>query len=105
MRWQVALGLKADFMATVGMSRVQSRERYPTSRPRSVDSDPVGPHDSVGPLDGQMNGELKGQPNGHANGHPKGSLPPSTAHDHQPFSEDELALALKRSHLAVPAHG
>lgn len=27
-----------------------------------------------------------------------------TAHDHQPFTEHDLALALKRSHLAVPAH-
>lgn len=27
----------------------------------------------------------------------------STAHDHQPFTEQELALAMSRSHLAVPA--
>lgn len=31
------------------------------------------------------------------------SPPMSTAHDHQPFSEADLALALNRSHLAVPA--
>lgn len=28
----------------------------------------------------------------------------NTAHDHQPFTEQELARALQRSHLTVPAH-
>lgn len=27
-----------------------------------------------------------------------------TAHDHEPFSEQELNLALQRTHLAVPSH-
>ena len=61
----------------VGLSRVQSRERAP---PRS---------------DGL------GEPRAS-----DGNVPPkmSTAHDHEPFSEQELNLALQRTHLAVPSH-
>jgi hypothetical protein len=62
-----------DDIANVGISRVQSQE-YAQSRHR------VAP-----------------------NRHSFTRVPTmSTAHDHQPFSEQDLALALQRSHLAVP---
>lgn len=76
------------------MSRVQSRERHPLSRPLTAESEPS-----------QLEAQLNAQSNGRSNGHPNGTYPPITAHDHQPFTEDELSLALKRSHLAVPAQG
>lgn len=76
-----------DDVGNVGMSRVQSRERKPASRPASR------------PL------SMDGKANGHANGHVHpAALPPHIqAYDHQPFTEHDLALALKRSHLDVPA--
>lgn len=61
----------------VGLSRVQSRDRVPASRPMSA-------HDHG------ANGSVLGRT--------------GTAADHQPFSETDLALAMKRSHLEVP-HG
>ena len=65
------------------MSRVQSHDRKPPSRPLSMD----------------------GKPKGHVNGRLAATaLPPHIqAYDHQPFTEHDLALALKRSHLDVPA--
>ncbi|KAK5128856.1 hypothetical protein LTR85_000189 [Meristemomyces frigidus] len=69
-----------DDVTNVGISRVQSRDRaVPISRPMTADDGPP---------------------------HQKGAAYPSmsTAHDHQPFSEHDLALALQRSHLAVPTH-
>ena len=64
--------------SAVGLSRVQSRERGLVV-PRNLSAEDVKPT--------------------------KGRYPNmSTAHDHQPFSEQELALALQRSHLAVPTH-
>ena len=63
----------------VGLSRAQSREQVPTkSRPRTADNIPPDCSDCFGS---------------------------GTAHDHRPFSEHELTLALQRSHLAVPARG
>lgn len=58
------------------MSRVQSHERNPLSRPRS-------------PPNGYLGQPLQAN-----------SI---QAHDHEPFTEEQLALALKRSHLTVPA--
>ncbi|KAF2160930.1 hypothetical protein M409DRAFT_28536 [Zasmidium cellare ATCC 36951] len=81
-----------DDVANVGLSRVHSRDHaHPpktaeASRPQSS----AGEKRSDTPQD-QMN-----------------SLSQShtiTAHDHQPFTEHDLALALKRSHLAVPTQG
>ncbi|PPJ50658.1 hypothetical protein CBER1_05268 [Cercospora berteroae] len=71
-----------DDVHNVGLSRVQSKDqRYqPLERPRTADSGTAG----------------------HANNLAKTM---STAHDHQPFTEQDLALALHRSHLAVPAQG
>ena len=67
---------------TVGMSRVQSYDRKAPSRPLSMD----------GKSNGHMNGSIAAA-----------ALPPQIqAYDHQPFSEHDLALALKRSHLDVP---
>jgi hypothetical protein len=67
------------------MSRVQSHERYPLSRPRSVAENPHG-----GYLGVPSNQVLSGHNDS------------VQAHDHHPFTEQELALALKRSHLTVP---
>ncbi|TKA23778.1 hypothetical protein B0A50_07060 [Salinomyces thailandicus] len=66
-----------DDITNVGLSRIQSREAVPPSRPI-----PAGDHPS------QSNG-----------------LPPqmTTAHDHNVFSEHELSMAMQRSHLTVPA--
>ncbi|EMC92407.1 hypothetical protein BAUCODRAFT_287697 [Baudoinia panamericana UAMH 10762] len=64
-----------DDVANVGLSRVQSREQPPAkSRPRTAEDRrlSVQPYNMV------------------------------TAHDHEYFSEQDLALALQRSHLAVP---
>ncbi|KAK4504618.1 hypothetical protein PRZ48_002579 [Zasmidium cellare] len=81
-----------DDVANVGLSRVHSidhahpRKEAEESRPQSS----AGEKRSDTPQD-QMN-----------------SLSQShtiTAHDHQPFTEHDLALALKRSHLTVPAQG
>ncbi|KAK4545383.1 hypothetical protein LTR36_003563 [Oleoguttula mirabilis] len=78
-----------DDVTNVGISRVQSRDRaIPTiSRPLTAGDD-IPPH--------QQNGGCGGG----------GPVYPSmsTAHDHQPFSEHDLVLALQRSHLAVPTH-
>lgn len=64
----------------VGLSRVQSRDRdMPMSRPLTAEDKP---------------------PRQNGGGPPFPSM--STAHDHQPFSEHDLALAMHRSHLAVP---
>ncbi|KAK0857780.1 hypothetical protein LTS02_010100 [Friedmanniomyces endolithicus] len=68
-----------DDVTNVGLSRAQSREQVPTkSRPRTADNIPPDCSDYFGS---------------------------GTAHDHRPFSEHELTLALQRSHLAVPARG
>ncbi|KAI7264825.1 hypothetical protein KC345_g8705 [Hortaea werneckii] len=66
-----------DDITNVGLSRVQSRERAP-QRAEGV-------------------GEALAS---------DGDVPPkmNTAHDHEPFSEQELNLALQRTHLAVPSH-
>ena len=61
----------------VGLSRVQSRERAP-QRAEGV-GEALASESNVPP---KMN----------------------TAHDHEPFSEQELNLALQRTHLAVPSH-
>lgn len=60
----------------VGISRVQSRDHSYRARPKNLEP-PNGQKDSI-----------------------ERAL--STAHDHQPFTEHDLALALSRSHLAVP---
>ncbi|KAK5726756.1 hypothetical protein LTR15_002645 [Elasticomyces elasticus] len=63
-----------DDVGNVGLSRVQSRDHHPMkSRPRTADMPPDGDYFST-----------------------------ITAHDHEPFSEHEITLALQRSHLAVP---
>ncbi|KAK0276219.1 hypothetical protein LTR35_010542 [Friedmanniomyces endolithicus] len=68
-----------DDVTNVGLSRAQSREQVPTkSRPRTAEDIPPDCSDYIGS---------------------------GTAHDHRPFSEHELTLALQRSHLAVPARG
>lgn len=66
-----------DDVHNVGLSRVQSYDQKPVmSRPMTAE-------------------------NTRAN---MGYFPAVTAHDHLPFSEHELALAMQRSHLAVPAN-
>ncbi|EME85825.1 uncharacterized protein MYCFIDRAFT_88431 [Pseudocercospora fijiensis CIRAD86] len=72
-----------DDVNNVGMSRVASKDRnHPVvSRPRTAD----GPTDLVLP---HMNAISK----------------TITARDHQPFTEEQLALAINRSHSVVPAH-
>lgn len=37
-----------------------------------------------------------------ANGLPNGLYKTGTAADHQPFTEEDLLLAMKKSHLEVP---
>ena len=67
-------------MLVVGMSRVQSKDQGPSdSRPRTAEDE---------------------KPNGVTNGLHK----TSTAMDHQPFSEEEFALAMNKTktHLEVP---
>lgn len=66
----------------VGISRVQSKENPAVSRPRTAD-------------DAEVNGMSDGVPNG--------LYKTGTAVDHQPFTENDLALAMKKSHLEVPA--
>lgn len=69
----------------VGISRVQSKENpAPVSRPMTAEDS-----------------ESKGM----SNGVPNGLYKTGTAVDHQPFTENDLALAMKRSHLEVPAGG
>jgi hypothetical protein len=70
----------------VGMSRVQSHERYPLSRQRSLNERP--------PPSGYLGDSLNKSSTSHHDS--------IQAHDHHPFTEQELALALKRSHLTVP---
>jgi len=65
-----------DDVTNVGISRVQSREHNPVSRPRTATDED----------DEQPNGLCK----------------TGTAHDHNPFTEADLALAMKQSHLQVP---
>ncbi|CZT23556.1 uncharacterized protein RCC_09270 [Ramularia collo-cygni] len=67
-----------DDVGNVGISRVQSRDQSHKGRPKNL--------------------EL---PNAQQAGSIEKAL--ETAHDHQPFTEHDLALALSRSHLAVPA--
>ncbi|KAM0713833.1 hypothetical protein Q7P37_010795 [Cladosporium fusiforme] len=74
-----------DDVFNVGMSRVHSHDRPAASRPRSIKENPYG-----GTAGAPPNQELSGQ---------RDSI---QAHDHLPFTEQELALALKRSHLAPP---
>jgi hypothetical protein len=69
----------------VGMSRVQSHERYPLSRQRSLNERPPA---------GYIGDSLNKSMTSHHDS--------IQAHDHHPFTEQELALALKRSHLTVP---
>jgi hypothetical protein len=70
--------------SAVGLSRVQSKDMPQNkSRPTSVDL-------KTTQKDGQA--QYEGMDKTLA-----------TAHDHQPFTEQDLALALSRSHLAVPA--
>lgn len=72
-------GWSAD-LCTVGISRVQSYEGNKIEeRPRTAED--------------KTNGNLGL------------TTTMSTAHDHQPFTEEQLALAMQRSHLAVPAQG
>lgn len=76
------------------MSRVQSLDKNPLSRPRTAEDD--GPKaNAQAPPKMEVNGQQM----------PNLGQTMSTAHDHQPFTEQELALALQRSHLAVPAQG
>nr|POE85189.1 hypothetical protein CFP56_67347 [Quercus suber] len=63
-----------DDVANVGLSRMQS-------------------HDKSASLNPQTTGEVR------TNGIPAIM---NTAHDHQTFTEEDLALAIKRTHLAVP---
>lgn len=70
-----------DDVGNVGLSRVHSKDA-----PRLKVSD------------GE---QANAQPNGQANGLHKTM---STAHDHQPFSEEDLAHAMQRFRLEVPAH-
>lgn len=81
-----------DDVGNVGMSRVQSKDHVIVSRPRT----------SEGLPNGTANGLANGVPNGIPNGLTQ-TL--STAHDHRPFTEGDFALALQRSHLAVPTQG
>jgi hypothetical protein len=74
--------------SAVGLSRVQSKDQAYTmnntkSRPTSADSKTE--------REGEEGGQFKGMDKALA-----------TAHDHQPFTEQDLALALSRSHLSVP---
>ena len=69
----------------VGMSRVQSHERYPLSRQRSLNERPPA---------GYVGDSLNKSMTSHHDS--------IQAHDHHPFTEQELALELKRSHLTVP---
>ena len=69
----------------VGMSRVQSHERYPLSRQRSLNEKPTAVY-----VDDSLNKSMSSHHDS------------IQAHDHHPFTEQELALALKRSHLTVP---
>ncbi|KAK6428907.1 hypothetical protein LTR95_014945 [Oleoguttula sp. CCFEE 5521] len=80
-----------DDVANVGLSRVQSRDRNPRSRVGSTHRSRQRTAEHVTPV--PPPNEL-----GHS------LYKPMTAHDHQPFSEHDLALALNRSHLAVPAN-
>lgn len=76
---KVASYLESLLMEIVGLSRVQSRERPALSPPKTAEGK---------------------QSNGIPNGLHKTR---STAHDHQPFTEHELALAMQRTRLEVPA--
>lgn len=64
-------------LKAVGISRVQSKDHNHRARPNNLEP-----------------------PNEHSSGGIEKTL--STAHDHQPFTEHDLALALSRSHLSVP---
>jgi len=68
-----------DDVTNVGLSRVQSKDQTTISRPRTAEDR----------TNGAPNGLYKSK---------------STAHDHQPFSEQDIHFALQRSHLQVPAH-
>lgn len=59
------------------MSRVQSKEMGPGSRPRTAEDR-------------------------EANGLSNGLYKTGTAIDHQPFTNEDLELAMKQSHLEVP---
>ena len=74
---------------TVGLSRVNSQSQVPTRQHHGANSDrpPTAVKADSGPSmkDNRSNGV-------------------AAAHDHRPFTEEDLNLALQRSHLAVPAH-
>ncbi|KJY01613.1 hypothetical protein TI39_contig285g00058 [Zymoseptoria brevis] len=70
--------------SAVGLSRVQSKDMAYKSRPTSMDARAEQERDGA-----QYHGM---------------DTTLSTAHDHHPFTEQELALALSRSHLSVPVH-
>lgn len=65
-----------DDVSNVGLSRVNSREMRQSSPPKTNGAPPQSQN---------INGIV--------------------AQDHHPFSEEDLALAMKRSHLAVPTRG
>ncbi|SMQ54642.1 unnamed protein product [Zymoseptoria tritici ST99CH_1A5] len=73
-----------DDVGNVGLSRVQSKDMAYKSRPTSMDVRAEQERDGA-----QYHGM---------------DTTLSTAHDHHPFTEQELALALSRSHLSVPVH-
>ncbi|KAF1343991.1 hypothetical protein BDV97DRAFT_71890 [Delphinella strobiligena] len=79
-----------DDVTNVGLSRVQSREKDTTlSRQLSAQNTT---------LSRQLSARNPVKVNGAANN----TIDAAVAHDHQPFTEEELALAMKRSHLTVP---
>ncbi|CAK3852824.1 Hypothetical predicted protein [Lecanosticta acicola] len=81
-----------DDVGNVGVSRVQSKDHGPLSRARTAEEPTNG--QSPPPPKLEFNTQMQAL-----------SQTMSTAHDHQLFTEQDLALALKRSHLAVPAQG
>jgi len=80
-----------DDVGNVGISRVQSRDHnYRATAAAAAAARPKSPPEALSPKSGQNDSIEKAL---------------STAHDHQPFTEHDLALALSKSHLAVPATG
>jgi len=69
-----------DDIANVGVSRVQSKDRVTKPPNGATEQSTDGLTQAAGTIH-------------------------DTAHDHEPFTEHDLALALSRSHLAVPAQG
>lgn len=86
-----------DDVANVGLSRVQSREREVGS-PHSRQPSGVSVHHKPSASNVAANGSTSHQPLNAA-------LAEAQAKPNLPFTEEELALAMKRSHLAVPTQG